>query len=200
MCQRVLVAVALVGWMFCATSSGHAQTTLRQKSDAQVVLEVRLLTVSEALFERLGLDFEVVKSADANVKQPQEAAEPLKLGPDSPPQTLSPQTVGLAFLSDIQVFQLLEAAQGDRKTNIVQSPRLMVTSGQAGTLDLTQTQYFLTGVNILNSGQFRPKNEPFKIGLAMTVTPRVSADGRFIQLAVALKHTELASKNVPLIP
>src|SRR5438445_1480103 len=79
MCQRLLVAVALVGWMFCPTSSAHAQTTVRQQPDAQVVLEVRLLTLSEALFERLGLDFEVVKSADANVKQPQEAAEPLKL-------------------------------------------------------------------------------------------------------------------------
>jgi len=28
----------------------------------------------------------------------------------------------LAFLSDVQVFMFLEAAQGDRRTNIMQAP------------------------------------------------------------------------------
>ena len=35
-------------------------------------------------------------------------------------------TLGLAFLSDIQVFMLLEAAQGDRRYNVMQAPRITV--------------------------------------------------------------------------
>ena len=39
-------------------------------------------------------------------------------------------TLGLAFLSDIQVFMFLEAAQGDQRTNVMQAPKLTLFNGQ----------------------------------------------------------------------
>src|SRR5262249_1621219 len=38
--------------------------------------------------------------------------------------TTSGLTAGLAFLSEIQVFLFLEAAQGDQRTNVMQAPKL----------------------------------------------------------------------------
>src|SRR5439155_8966403 len=39
-------------------------------------------------------------------------------------------SLGLAFLSDIQVFMFMEAAQGDRRTNMMQAPKLTLFTGQ----------------------------------------------------------------------
>src|SRR5262245_31031115 len=117
--QRLLVSSVVVSWLLCFATAASAQTaSVRQPADAQIVLEVRLLTISEPVCERIGVDFEMIKPADAG-KQSHDS---------SPPSTLTAQDVGVAFLRDMQLFQLMEAAQGDRKTNIVQAPRLALTS------------------------------------------------------------------------
>ena len=39
-------------------------------------------------------------------------------------------SVGLAFLNDIQVYLFMEAAQGDRRINVMQAPKLTVLPGE----------------------------------------------------------------------
>ena len=43
-------------------------------------------------------------------------------------------SLGLAFLSDIQVFMFLEAVQGDRRAHIMQAPKISVYNGQQATI------------------------------------------------------------------
>ncbi len=43
-------------------------------------------------------------------------------------------TLGLAFLSDIQVFLFMEAVQGDIRSNVMQAPKLTLFNGQTATL------------------------------------------------------------------
>ena len=45
-------------------------------------------------------------------------------------------SLGLAFLSDIQVFMFLEAAQGDRRTNVMQAPKITVFNGQTANINV----------------------------------------------------------------
>lgn len=106
------------------------------------------------------------------------------------------------FLTDLQVYQLLEAAQADRKTSIVQVPKLTVANGQRARMQSTHSQYFLTGVNPTKVNDrviFAPNNEAIETGVKYTVRPLVSADQRFVELSFCLSLTSI-DDPVPLIP
>ena len=112
-------------------------------------------------------------------------------------------SLGLAFLSDIQVFMFLEAAQGDRRTHIMQAPKITVFNGQTANINVQDVMFFLTGVAVVQAGAqtfFVPQNNPFPIGVGMTVTPVVSADRRFVRVNLQPQLTNLVSPNIPLIP
>ncbi len=219
---------------------------LRRLQDIQISIEMRIVSVSEKFFERIGLDF------DVNIKTPQNRSEnqlitgsfggpfnvnrnnnirgvfgvtpagqitpdlniPLKSSSfdfSVPPFGGFPGTLGadgglslgLAFLSDIQVFMFLEAAQGDQRTHVMQAPKLTVFNGQTANINVQDQMFFLTGVSIAQAGSqtfFVPQNQPFPVGVGMQVTPVVSADRRFVRLNLVPQITNLVSANVPLIP
>jgi Flp pilus assembly secretin CpaC len=222
---------------------------LRRLQDLEVAIEMRLVNVSEAFFEKMGVDF------DINIKTPHSRYESnlisgqftpfgnvnRNLGVQgvvsglTPAGTLTPDlnipikassydfsvppfggfpgtigqtgglSLGLAFLNDIQVFMFMEAAQGDRRTNVMQAPKITVFNGQTAFLSITDQQFFLTGVQLAvpsNGNQlfFVPVQQPFPLGVSMTVTPVVSADRRFVRIELTPTLTNLASATVPLIP
>jgi len=112
--------------------------------------------------------------------------------------------LGLAFLSDIQVFLFMEAAQGDQRTNVMQAPKLTMYNGQTASLSVTDSQFFVTNVNVVQvQGQlaFFPNNSPFPTqGVNLTVQAVISADRRYVRLSLAPILTNLASAVVPLFP
>src|SRR5207247_1619533 len=90
-------------------------------------------------------------------------------------------SLGLAFLSDIQVFMFLEAAQGDRRTNVMQAPKITVFNGQTSTMFVGDQTFFLLSLTPVPLGTtglvaFNPANTPVPLGVGMAVTPVVSAD------------------------
>lgn len=196
---RLVVSAALAGWfLMLTTSSAQSQTTAPpSQSQPQVVLEVRLLTVSEAFFERLALDFEIIKSAETSAETCARQPEP-DAYPASRRIALVSETLSLAFLSDVQLFHLLETAQGDRKSNVVQAPKMTLDSGQLGKIDLTETKLFLTCLDLTRDGGYQPRTEAFRTGFRMTARPVVSADMRFVKLGLTMHQTELVS--VPMVP
>ena len=102
-------------------------------------------------------------------------------------------SLGLAFLSDIQVFMFMEAAQGDRRTNVMQAPKLTLFNGQTSTIQIQDFQFFVTNVQVVQSdGQivFVPQNQPFPLGVNLTIQAVVSADRRFVRLNLAPTHDE----------
>ncbi|MGE3807054.1 MAG: type II secretion system protein GspD, partial [Gemmataceae bacterium] len=112
-------------------------------------------------------------------------------------------SLGLAFLSDIQVFLFLEAAQGDTRTNIMQAPKLTMFNAQTATITINDTNFFVTG-NIIGlfNGQvvFNPQNTPFPLGVTMTLQPVVSADRRFVRVSLAPTLTNLTTPIAALFP
>lgn len=111
--------------------------------------------------------------------------------------------LGLAFLSDIQVFMFLEAAQGDRRANTMQAPRLTVFNGQQASITINDQIPFLTSIAPAQAGAqlyFIPQQIALPVGTSIFVTPVVSADRRFVRLSLTQSMTNLISANVPLIP
>lgn len=221
---------------------------LRKLQDLEVSIEMRLVSVSEAFFERIGVDFDMnflthnsqavqnqlltgqfqpqgvinrftpsrfvsgltpagVFTPDLNIP-----INATSFGMSVPPFGGYPGTLngdgglalGLAFLSDIQVFMFMEAAQGDRRTNVMQAPKITVFNGQTAFITVQDQQFFLIGVQFVPTpfGNiiFNPQQTPFPLGVSLRVTPVVSADRRFVRMNLQPQMTNLASTNVPLIP
>jgi type II secretory pathway component GspD/PulD (secretin) len=221
---------------------------LRRLQDLEVAVELRLVSVSEAFFERIGVDFsvnllthnsqaaknELVNSSFQpfglpNSFQPSGFVSgltpagtftpdlniPIKTGSfglSTPPFGSYPGTLttdggislGLAFLSDIQVYMFMEAAQGDRRLNVMQAPKVTVFNGQTALIAVNEQQFFMLSItpsftpfgNLI----FTPNNVPFPLGVTLRVTPVVSADRRFVRLNLVPTMTNLTSATVPLFP
>jgi type II secretory pathway component GspD/PulD (secretin) len=97
--------------------------------------------------------------------------------------------LGLAFLSDIQVFLFMEAVQGDVRSNVMQAPRITLFNGQNATLSVSDTQNFVTGVIVQAVGNgnfvFQPNvtTLPFQATL-VNIQAIISADRRFVRLSL----------------
>lgn len=130
-------------------------------------------------------------------------AFPLFGAPAIAPGADGGMSLGLAFLSDVQVFMFLEAAQGDRRTNIMQAPKLTMFNGQSATINITDFEFFVTGNVIgLFNGQVvvSPQNQPFPIGVLLTMLPTVTADRRFVRISMAPSLTNVNAALTNLFP
>jgi type II secretory pathway component GspD/PulD (secretin) len=240
--------------------------SLRRLQETSVAVEIRVISLSEAFFERVGVDFSLnVKTKntanferslttgqfrpepfinDINTRGVVTGWNPAGGGftPDldvpiratsyplsAPPfggysQNLSPTlngglSVGLAFLNDVQVFMFMEAAQGDRRVNIMQAPKITLFNGQTATVFVSDVAFFTLGLQVINVGGqtvYVPSNTPVPIGnsppppgsqignaqpgVSVTVQAIVSADRRFVRLNLAPTLTALTSAVVPLFP
>jgi type II secretory pathway component GspD/PulD (secretin) len=225
---------------------------LRRLQDLQVSVEIKLITLSETFFERIGLDFNLNLKTDKSTSrfEPQITSGNFKpqgqvndfspnrmiagLSPagnggpgnftsdlDIPIRSSSFQygippfaypnnpgfdgglSMGLAFLSEIQVFMFMEAAQGDRRIHVMQAPKLTLFNGQSSNMSVQDQQFFVTNVGVVGFGGqmvFVPQNNPFPLGVEMTLQAVVSADRRFVRMNINQRLANLASANVPLFP
>jgi Flp pilus assembly secretin CpaC len=123
---------------------------------------------------------------------------------------------GLAFLNDIQVFMFMEAAQGDRRVNVMQAPKITLFNGQTANLAVQDTQFVVSNVSVYSvNGQivFVPQNtllpaqsvqDPTgQIGLAnvaISVQAVVSADRRFVRLNLPITMVAQSGATIPLFP
>ena len=149
--------------------------SLRRLQDQQVSLEVRFLSVDEALARRL-------------IREGKEGAGSEPVDPADP-------SLRVTFLSGEQAGRLLEAAQADPKTNVMQAPKATVFDGQTSSIDVTEPKPFVTGVSLRmgsnGSAAFQPTVEEIPVGLRMTARPVISADRRFVKVGLNVNLTSL---------
>ncbi len=235
---------------------------LRRLQDMEVTVEVRFISLDEAFFERIGLDFNLnvvthnSPTTTAILTSPSQQFQPFgfnntfspknfitglvpggsntppgaftqdlnipilnsSFGPAIPPFGGFPNTpgadgglsLGLAFLSDIQVFMFLEAAQADRRTNVTTAPKLTLFNGQSSTITIMESQFFVTSMTVTQvNGQvvFSPSNTPIPVGspngmpsISLAVQAVVTADRRFVRLNLSPVLTNISSPVTALFP
>ncbi len=223
-------------------------TALRRLQDLEVAVEVRFITLSEAFYERIGLDFDVniqnrsprneslltsqqftpagqinafrpvgnfvsgltpagTFTSDLNIPIRSSSFEPAVPpfgGFGQMPGGNGGLSLGLAFLSDIQVFLFMEAAQADRRTNVMQAPKLTLFNGQTSNITINELQFFVIGVTVAIVGgqlSFTPLNMPLPVGpLSLTIQAVVSADRRYVRLNMAPQLMQMATATTALFP
>jgi len=189
---------------------------LRRLQDLQVTIEVRYITLSDNFFERIGVDFQAQITQKGDVSPSAAPNTTLTVGLNPPagangfpnftsdlsipftqssytlavPQFGTPQDVahfGFAILSDIEAYFLVNASQGDTRSNILQAPKVTLFNGQqASVSDTTQVPFVVSVIPVV--GNFAVAQEPVIVvlneGTFLTVQAVISNDRRFVRLTV----------------
>lgn len=207
---------------------------LRRLQDQEVSVEIRFITVREAFYERMGVNFNMNIRNEHNT----ERFEPLltsgvlrpggfinKFIPNdfltglTPAGTFTPDlnipinnttffsaippfggyqagvggiTMGLAFLSDIQVFMFLEAVQADQRSNVMLAPRMTLFNGQTAVLNVSTSQNMVVGgavdETVPGTGRFVfiPLISPQPVQAnVVQIQAVITGDRRFVRLSLA---------------
>jgi hypothetical protein len=160
----------------------HEQITellgkLRRNYDREVAVEVRFISIDEKLYKRL-------------------ATETGMHFCDSP-------NVPLAYLGDEQVRRFMEVIQSHPQSSIMQAPKVTMFDGQTTNCCVSEDQFFVTDIKAhwdSNGICCLPINERVQLGLEMQLHTGLSADNRYVEVALDVKQTELDSPKVPLVP
>ncbi len=94
---------------------------------------------------------------------------------------------GFAILSDIEAYFLVQAAQGDTRSNQMQAPKVTLFNGQQAFISETAQRPFVTSV-IPVVGDFAAAHQPVVVvlseGTSLSVQAVVSNDRRFVRLTL----------------
>jgi general secretion pathway protein D len=107
-------------------------------------------------------------------------------------------SLGFAILSDIEAYFFINAAQGDKRTNVMQAPKVTLFNGQmASVMDQSQSPFVISVIPVV--GEFAAAQQPVIIvlseGTFMTVQAVVSADRRFVRLTVVPFFSRISGVN-----
>jgi general secretion pathway protein D len=99
----------------------------------------------------------------------------------------SAASFGIAILSDLEAFFLVQAAQGDARTNVMQAPKVTLFNGQAASIsDQSQTPFVTSVTPVV--GDFAAAQAPVIVvlneGTTLSVQAVVSQDRRFVRLTL----------------
>jgi len=107
--------------------------------------------------------------------------------PGMPDPTTSAANFGFAILSDIEAYFLIQAAQGNTRSNIMQAPKVTLFNGQQAFVSDTKQRPFVTAV-VPVVGDFSAAQQPvitvLNEGTAVNVQAVVSNDRRFVRLTL----------------
>jgi general secretion pathway protein D len=107
-------------------------------------------------------------------------------------------SLGFAILSDIEAYFFINAAQGDRRTNVLQAPKVTLFNGQqAYVSDTSQSPFVISVIPVV--GDFAAAQQPVIVvlseGTFMTVQAVVSNDKRFVRLTVVPFFSKITAVN-----
>ncbi|MDO4587432.1 MAG: hypothetical protein Q4C95_09060 [Planctomycetia bacterium] len=106
--------------------------------------------------------------------------------------------MGFAILSDIESFFFMSAAEGDRRTNVLQAPKVTMFNGQmASVSDMQQVPYVYSVIPVV--GEFAVAQQPVVTvvneGQFMTVQAIASNDRRFVRMTVVPFFSKITDKD-----
>jgi general secretion pathway protein D len=113
-----------------------------------------------------------------------------------PDPVTSAANFGFAILSDIEAFFLIQAAQGNTRSNVMQAPKVTLFNGQNAFVSDTRQRPFVTAV-VPVVGDFSAAQQPvitvLNEGTAVNVQAVVSNDRRFVRLTLVPFFSQIGS-------
>jgi general secretion pathway protein D len=114
----------------------------------------------------------------------------IQFGGGAPPYP----SFGFAILSDIEAYFLIEAAQGDSRTNVLNAPKVTLFNGQSAFVaDATQRPFVIGVIPVV--GEFAAAQQPVIVvlneGTMMTIQAVVSDDRRYVRMTIVPFFTQI---------
>ena len=107
-------------------------------------------------------------------------------------------TLGFAILSDIEAYFFMEASQGDRRSNVLQAPKVTLFNGQvAFVADTSQSPFVISVVPVVGdfAAAFQPVIVVLSEGTFLSVQAVVSNDRRFVRLTLVPFFSAIGEVN-----
>ncbi|MBI1901638.1 MAG: general secretion pathway protein GspD, partial [Planctomycetia bacterium] len=106
--------------------------------------------------------------------------------------------LGFAILSDLEAFFFIEASQGDRRSNVLQAPKVTLFNGQTAIVsDTSQTPFVISVIPVV--GDFAAALQPvvavLSEGTFLNVQAVVSNDRRFVRLTMVPFFSTIGDVN-----
>lgn len=182
---------------------GDYLNRIREAAQRQVVLEAKIIEVTLNDKFQTGINWAAVgvngsgdtfsgaqlsggRSIDGSEPQ---GGEPITIGPGNPVTSFPGETIGSAFalaldVGDFNAYVELLEAQGD--TRVLSSPRVATLNNQKAVIKAGTDEFFVTDVssNTVTGTAATTSRDvtltPFFSGIALDVTPQISAEGDVI--------------------
>lgn len=179
---------------------------LRQYRAIQVSVETRFLQIQRNFLNDIGLDLDFffninspnrfspisVQSASSVFPATPTTPVPGSIGANAQPSI----TVQGSFLDDFQVNFLIRATQASLNSTIVTAPRVTVFNGQQAWVVVSSEQAYVSDLEPVtgeNVGLFNPIIDIIPSGVTLVVTPTVSADRKYVTMALNPQVRQLVS-------
>jgi hypothetical protein len=171
--------------------------SLRKLHERDVVFEVRFVQVPENAFERVGIDFDSDggKAATVHARREPDTCQSLALLARWQPQRAM-------LLTDKQRLRFVEAVQADRRSHIMQAPKVTAFDGQKVALRVGDTQQFVTDVKeakVKDQLVWLPVQTTEFIGTEMGMQGSVTPDGKHVCVHLRGSVSTL-DPSIPLVP
>lgn len=155
---------------------------------AQIMIETRILTVSEEFLKDIGLDANSISDANA-ISDPNAWPEPAPVVL-APPDNLGTYRL---ILDDLQVAFLLKAIKAHKDAKILISPRVTVWDGEKAEMFIGQETDFVSGYSEPNrpSDKPTPRIEKLKTGTSILLKPQLTPDKKNLYLDFESEIREL---------
>jgi general secretion pathway protein D len=106
--------------------------------------------------------------------------------------------LGFAILSDLEAFFFIEASQGDRRSNVLQAPKVTLFNGQSAIVsDTSQSPFVISVIPVV--GDFAAALQPvvavLSEGTFLNVQAVVSNDRRFVRLTMVPFFSTIGDVN-----
>jgi type II secretory pathway component GspD/PulD (secretin) len=181
MFMRLLIASLAAALPLAPVAAGPCCSAKPVAPDAALVIEVRIVSVADDFFERIGVDFSR-EGKKMRMEVIQNAQTPI-------------------FLDENQLRKFLESVAGDIRTNIVQAPRMVVADGKMASIRCTKQQHYVTGINTVRQGESLavcPKTEEYSTGFELSARPTITADKGAIAVSLKASLTGLDCEKEPV--
>lgn len=200
--------------------------SLRALQNLQVTIEVRFIQLQDTYFERMGVDFDAQLDDKVRRLPAEDSGPSVAIGLSGPtgttpvltpdfdiqlrngsfgvnppfgnPDLAAGSSIGVAILSDLELFFFLQASQGNSRQNVLQAPKVTMFDGQIGTIQDQALRPFVIGFDPV-VGDFAVAQRPIIVvlseGTQMNVQSVVSQDKRFVRLTLMPQFTRLESTD-----
>ncbi len=222
---RKIGKATITDGVLCTLATPQLEALLKQRLEAfeqsglwQVVVDMRVIETDIRLlnqFDWFGSDPQTLcQRIETTPRLDEQEAWPTLFAIDAPSgqavPTLtsglsqSPSTPVLAIkVSRVDSERLLHRCQRDQRSNVLQSPKVTLFNGQAGTISDLAQRPFVTDVSVIRgelASALQPKISIYEEGWKFRIKTTVTADANQVELQCIFTHSSIGEVRLADLP